>query len=152
MLGKGDAITLDFGASYSGYCSDITRTVFIGEPGDEQKKVYQIVLEAQQKALDGAFSGLTGSEIDSIAREHIKNAGYGEYFGHGLGHGLGLEVHEEPRFSPRYSKVITDGMVVTVEPGIYLPGRFGVRIEDDIVVKGHKPFILTKAPKNLIML
>ena len=114
--------------------------------------VYNIVLEAQEKAIAGAFSGMTGREIDDLAREHIKGAGYGDFFGHGLGHGLGLEVHEEPRFSPSYPGVIEDKMIVTVEPGIYLPGKFGVRIEDDIVINGREPIILTKAPKNPIML
>lgn len=151
-LQYGDAITLDFGAVFDGYCSDITRTVFLGKPDEEKLKVYNIVLEAQKRALEGAFSGKTGREIDAYAREYISEAGYGGFFGHGLGHGLGLEIHEEPRFSPSYTGVITDGMVVTVEPGIYLPGKFGVRIEDDIVVNGREPIILTTAPKNPIML
>lgn len=151
-LEKGDPVTMDFGAIYKGYCSDMTRTVFLGEPSQEMRKIYGIVLEAQMKALEGAKKGLTGKEIDSIARETIKTAGYGDNFGHGLGHGVGLEIHEEPRLSVTGSVVMEDGMAVTVEPGIYVEGLGGVRIEDLIIICGNKPRILTSSPKELIII
>lgn len=147
---SGDAITFDYGALYKGYCSDITRTVFVGEPDRELKKIYEIVLKAQEEALKGALRGLSGKDIDLIARNIIAEAGYGDYFGHGLGHGVGLEIHEEPRFSPTGNTIMEDGMVVTVEPGIYIEGLGGVRIEDIIVINGSSPIDLTKAPKELI--
>jgi Xaa-Pro aminopeptidase len=148
----GDTITIDFGAVYKGYCSDMTRTVFLGNPGEEMRKVYGIVLDAQKKALENVFEGLTGKEIDGIARDFITKSGYGEYFGHGLGHGVGLEVHEEPRLSPRSDTIMENGMAVTVEPGIYLPGKAGVRIEDLVVINGNKPEILTSSDKALTVL
>jgi len=152
ILKKGDAVTLDYGAVVSGYCSDITRTVFIGKPEEEILKIYGIVLEAQRRAIEGAFCSMRGSEIDSIARDYIKEKGYNEYFGHGLGHGIGLDIHEEPRLSPKSETIIKNGMTVTVEPGVYIPGKYGVRIEDDIVINGQEPIILTKAAKNPIIL
>jgi Xaa-Pro aminopeptidase len=148
----GDVVTLDFGAVYNGYCSDMTRTVFVGEPDEEMKKVYNIVLDAQLCALERVSEGLQGKEIDSVAREYISKAGYGDFFGHGLGHGVGLEVHEGPRLSPRSDTVIENGMTVTVEPGIYLPGKGGVRIEDLVVINGSKPEILTASNKAMTVL
>jgi len=148
----GDAVVLDFGAIYNGYCSDITRTVFLGEPDSELKKIYSIVLESQARALEAARSGLTGKEVDAVARDIIIKAGYGENFGHGLGHGVGLEVHEEPRLSPAGNVRLEDGMVATVEPGVYAKGLGGVRIEDMIVFCGDKPVVLTQAPKEMIIL
>lgn len=151
-LENGDVITLDFGAIYNDYCSDMTRTVFLGKPSIDMKKLYDIVLEAQIKALEGAKTGLTGKEIDSIARNIISNNGYGKNFGHGLGHGVGLEIHEEPRLSPSGSVRMEAGMVVTVEPGIYLQGQGGVRIEDMIVIGADGPQILTKSAKEIIVI
>lgn len=151
-LELGDVVTLDFGAIYNEYCSDMTRTVFLGEPGDEIKRIYKIVLGAQLEALKGAKAGLTGKEIDAVAREIIAKNGYGENFGHGLGHGVGVEIHEEPRFSPSGDVKMEDGMVVTVEPGIYVPGLGGVRIEDMIVIQGDQPIILTESVKDIIVL
>lgn len=149
---SGDAVTLDFGALYNGYCSDITRTVFLGKPDDEMKKIYGIVLEAQMKSLEGVKKGLTGREIDSIARDHIAGSGYGDFFGHGLGHGVGLEIHEEPRLSMTGGLRMKNGMIVTVEPGIYINGLGGVRIEDMVSVRDEKPIVLTGATKEMILI
>lgn len=152
VLEHRDAVTMDFGCIYEDYCSDMTRTVFLGDPGEEMKKVYRIVLEAQLKALEGARRGLKGKEIDSIARKIISENGYGNNFGHGLGHGVGLEVHEEPRLSPAGEIDMEDGMVVTVEPGIYIPNLSGVRIEDMIVIDNGTPKVLTRSPKDMIII
>lgn len=148
----GEVITMDYGALYNGYCSDITRTIFLGEPSPELKKIYNIVLEAQLEALKKAHKGLSGKEIDLVARNVIAEAGYGENFGHGLGHGVGLEIHEEPRFSPTGDKIMENGMVVTVEPGIYVSGIGGVRIEDMIIINDTNPINLTKAKKGIIVI
>ncbi|HEX9060036.1 MAG TPA: M24 family metallopeptidase, partial [Clostridia bacterium] len=148
----GDAVTMDYGAIYGEYCSDMTRTVFLGKPADELLKIYRIVLDAQLKAIEGAIAGVSGKDIDAIARGHIETNGYGNCFGHGLGHGVGLEIHEEPRLSPMGNLIMKDGMVVTVEPGIYVTGLGGVRIEDMIVINGEKPEILTSSTKELIIL
>ncbi|MCX7923274.1 MAG: Xaa-Pro peptidase family protein [Clostridia bacterium] len=152
VINQGDVITLDYGAIYKEYCSDMTRTVFLGDPQPEIKKIYSIVLEAQQKALEGAAAGLTGKEIDFIARDIISKRGYEKNFGHGLGHGVGIEIHEEPRLSMAGSIKMENGMVVTVEPGIYVPGLGGVRIEDMIVINDDKPQILTQSTKDLIVI
>jgi Xaa-Pro aminopeptidase len=149
---NGDVIIMDYGAIYQGYCSDITRTIFLGKPGEKITKIYDIVLKAQKEALNGVHKGLTGREIDSIAREIINNFGYEKNFGHGLGHGVGLEIHEEPRFAPSDENIMENGMVVTVEPGIYVEGYGGVRIEDMIVIRDDQPEILTQASKELIVL
>jgi Xaa-Pro aminopeptidase len=151
-LEQGDAVTLDFGALYKGYCSDITRTVFIGSPDEKLLKIYNIVLEAQLRSLEGAHKGLTGKEVDQIGRDIITKAGYGNNFGHGLGHGVGLEIHEEPRLSPTGNIRLENGMAVTVEPGIYISGLGGVRIEDLVVINDDKPIILTEADKEVIIL
>lgn len=148
----GDTITLDFGALYKEYCSDMTRTVFLGQPSEDIKKIYNIVLEAQLKAIEGAHEGVLGKSVDAIAREHITACGFGNNFGHGLGHGVGLEIHEEPRFSKLGNLVMENGMVVTVEPGIYVNGLGGVRIEDIIVINGKSPSILTKSTKDIVIL
>ncbi len=152
VLEKGDLITLDFGAVYQGYCSDLTRTVMLGEPSPKQREIYEIVKEAQQAAVDGIRPGITGREADAIAREKIAAAGYGDYFGHGTGHGIGLDVHESPTVSPFGEQVLAPGMVVTVEPGIYLPEFGGVRIEDDVVVTENGHEVLTQSSKELIIL
>jgi Xaa-Pro aminopeptidase len=148
----GDAVTMDFGAIYKEYCSDMTRTVFVGQPKDELKKIYDIVLNAQMAGINGAVKGLSGMEIDGIARTIISDAGYGDNFGHSLGHGVGLEIHEEPRLSTQSTVKMLNGMVVTVEPGIYVSGLGGVRIEDMIVINEDKPIVLTKSTKDMIIL
>ncbi len=147
---KGDMITFDFGAKYNGYCTDITRTIAIGEISDEQREIYEIVKEAQQAGVDALKEGANGKALDKIARDIITDKGYGDYFGHGLGHSLGLYVHEEPRLSKISDAVMAAGMVVTVEPGIYLPGKYGVRIEDSCIVAkdGCRP--LSRITKELI--
>ncbi|PGT87637.1 MULTISPECIES: M24 family metallopeptidase [Bacillaceae] len=149
---KGDFVTLDFGAYYKGYCSDITRTFAVGEPSDELKKIYSIVLEAQLRGMSGIKPGLTGKQADALTRDYIKEQGYGEYFGHSTGHGLGMEVHEGPALSFKSDTILEQGMVVTVEPGIYVAGLGGVRIEDDTVITEKGNESLTHSPKDLIIL
>ncbi|MBE5780593.1 MAG: aminopeptidase P family protein [Clostridiales bacterium] len=152
VLQKGDFITMDFGCVYDGYISDMTRTVAIGQPTDEMVKVYNIVLEAQKRALDLIAPGVNCLDVDTAARGYIAEMGYGDYFGHGLGHSFGLEVHEEPRFSPQCREDLVPGICISVEPGIYLPGKFGVRIEDTVCVTEDGYMNFTKAPKELIIL
>ncbi|MHC5227014.1 M24 family metallopeptidase [Enterococcus sp. LJL99] len=152
IIEKGDMITLDFGCYYDGYVSDMTRTFAIGEPSDKLKEIYQIVLEAQLKVIDEAKPGLTGIQLDAIARDHIASYGYGEAFGHSTGHGIGLEIHEGPNVSFRADKQFVTGNVITDEPGIYLPGIGGVRIEDDLLITDNGNRVLTQAPKELIIL
>ncbi|MBS2969601.1 aminopeptidase P family protein [Metabacillus sp. KIGAM252] len=148
----GDFVTLDFGAYYKGYCSDITRTFAVGEPSDKLKEIYSVVLEAQLRGMNGIKAGITGKEADALTRDYIAEKGYGEYFGHSTGHGLGMEVHEGPALSSRSETVLESGMVVTVEPGIYIAGLGGVRIEDDTVVTENGNEALTSSPKELIIL
>lgn len=148
----GDSITIDFGAYYQHYCSDMTRTVFLGQPKNNLIKIYQIVLEAQKKSSEGAAAGLLGKEIDFIARDIISKNGFERNFGHGLGHSVGLEIHENPRFSPSGNMKIENGMVITVEPGIYVNGLGGVRIEDIILINDDKPITLTQSTKEMIIL
>ncbi|HZG60474.1 MAG TPA: Xaa-Pro peptidase family protein [Anoxybacillus sp.] len=152
VIEKGEFVTLDFGAYYKGYCSDITRTIAVGEVSDELKKIYEIVLEAQLRGMAGIKPGMTGREADALTRDYITEQGYGEYFGHSTGHGLGMEVHEGPALSVRSDTVLEPGMVVTVEPGIYIAGLGGVRIEDDTVVTKDGNQSLTHSPKDLIIL
>ncbi len=152
VLQSGDFVTMDFGCVYQGYCSDMTRTVAIGTPTDEMKKVYQIVLDANLRAMEQIEAGKRCNEIDAVARDYIREQGYGEYFGHGLGHGVGLDIHEEPRFSPKCDVITQENMVITDEPGIYLPGQFGVRIEDLVVVKENGYQKLSQSEKKLIIL
>jgi len=152
VIGKNEFVTLDFGAYYKGYCSDLTRTVVVGKASDKHKEIYSIVREAQQYALDHLRPGMTGKEGDALTRDIITRYGYGEYFGHSTGHGIGLEIHESPRLSTGGDDVLTPGMVVTVEPGIYLPGFGGVRIEDDVVMTDRGIRVLTSSPKELIEL
>ncbi|MBE6818455.1 MAG: M24 family metallopeptidase [Ruminococcaceae bacterium] len=149
---QGDFITMDFGAVVDFYHSDMTRTVALGEPTGEMLQVYNTVLFAQNAAIAAAKEGVKCVEIDAVARHIIESAGYGDYFGHGLGHGVGVEIHEEPCFNTRSEDVFSAGDVVTVEPGIYLPGRFGVRIEDMIYHDGQKVVNLTESEKKLIVL
>lgn len=148
----GEFVLMDFGAVYKGYHSDMTRTVCVGKPSEEMEKVYNIVLEAQNTAINAAHGGMTGSELDNIARSIIEDAGYGDYFGHSLGHGVGLEIHEKPNASPNYIHELNTGAVVTVEPGIYIEGKFGVRIEDFVILNENNCENMTKFPKNLISL
>lgn len=148
----GDFITMDFGANVDGYCTDMTRTVAVGHVSDEQKKVYDTVLKAQLAACDAAKAGMRGCEVDKIARDIIAQAGYGQYFGHGLGHAVGIEIHENPRYSPTCDTVVQAGMVMTIEPGIYLPGQFGVRIEDTVFVGENSVEPIAKSDKSLIIL
>jgi Xaa-Pro aminopeptidase len=149
---KGDPIVLDFGAFLDDYCSDMTRTVFLGEPVQEMKTIYNIVKEAQMNAAKGIIKGLVVKEGDALARRMIENKGYGDQFGHGLGHGVGLEIHEGPTLSYRGNTVLENGMVVTVEPGIYVPNLGGVRIEDIVVIQDQTPQILTSSTKEMVIL
>ena len=151
VIQEGDFITMDFGAQYMGYCSDMTRTVAVGYVTDEMEKVYHIVAQAQLAGLAISKAGVIGQEVDAAARKVITDAGYGPYFGHGYGHGVGLEIHENPSPAGRNEHPIPAGAVCSAEPGIYLPGKFGVRIEDVIIFRedGHEN--ITASPKNLII-
>jgi len=149
---KGDTVVLDFGVIYLNYCSDMTRTIFIGEPKKELVKIYDIVKRAQQAALDGIASGMSGYDADKIARDIIAENGYKEAFGHSLGHGVGIEIHEEPRLSEKSEDILKDGMVFSVEPGIYVEGLGGVRIEDMVVLVDGKIRNFTTSPKDMIIL
>jgi len=148
-IGRGELVVFDMGAKLDGYCSDGTRTFATGEPGPEASEVYEVVRQAQQEALEAIRAGIRGEDVDTAARVVIDDAGYGEHFGHALGHGVGLEVHEGPRLSQRSDDVLTPGEVVTVEPGIYLPGSLGVRIEDFVVVEEDGLRNLSSLPKDL---
>ncbi|MGB7606088.1 MAG: Xaa-Pro peptidase family protein [Lutisporaceae bacterium] len=152
VINNGEFLTLDFGCVYNGYCSDMTRTVFVGKADDKQKKIYNIVLEAEKAALEQYKPGMLGKEVDKVARDIISAEGYGDNFGHGLGHGVGLAVHEEPRVSPLGEKKLEAGMVVTDEPGIYISEYGGVRIEDLILITEDGCRVLSKSPKHLIEL
>lgn len=152
IVRRGDFILMDFGAVFNGYHSDMTRTVCVGEPSSEMREIYDIVLESQKLALDKARSGITGEELDSIARSFIEKHGYGQFFGHSLGHGVGLEIHEFPNVSQRNKNLLPVGSVVTIEPGIYLEGKFGVRIEDFVVLDENGCENMTNFPKDLICL
>ncbi|MEG1503554.1 MAG: aminopeptidase P family protein [Enterococcus sp.] len=152
VIEQGDMVTLDFGCVYQGYVSDITRTFAIGDPGQELKDIYQIVLGAQQKVIDAAKAGVTGAQLDAIARDFITQAGYGEAFGHSTGHGIGMEIHEGPNISRSNEDELMIGNVITDEPGIYIAGLGGVRIEDDLLILAEGNRILTQSPKELIIL
>ncbi len=152
VLQQGDLVTLDFGGILKGYCSDITRTLCLGKAGDRQKEIYRLVREGQERGLKAVKAGVTGEEADKVVRDFFGEAGYGEYFGHGLGHGVGMEVHEAPRLAPAAADGLEPGMVVTVEPGIYIPDFGGVRIEDMVLVTGEGCRVLTKSSKDLIEL
>ena len=152
VIREGDFITMDFGASYMGYCSDMTRTVAVGFATEEMKKVYNTVLEAQLTAISISKAGIPGKEIDGAARKVITDAGYGEYFGHGYGHSLGLEIHESPSPSGRNEAPMEVNNICSAEPGIYLPGKFGVRIEDVVIFREDGCENITHSPKELIIL
>ncbi len=149
-LEVGDFITMDFGCQYKGYCADMTRTVVLGKANEKQKEIYNIVLKAQLAALDAIKAGIPGKAVDKVARDIIADAGYGDYFGHGLGHSVGLFIHEGPRLSPAEDTILQPNMTETVEPGIYLPGFGGVRIEDMVVVTEDGYRNLAHSPKELI--
>ncbi|UFT97744.1 Xaa-Pro peptidase family protein [Radiobacillus kanasensis] len=149
---SGELVTLDFGALYKGYCSDITRTVAVGSIHDKLKEIYHIVLEAQIKGMEGIKAGISGKQADALTRDYIEEKGYGSYFGHSTGHGIGLDVHEGPGLSFRFEQALEPGMVVTVEPGIYVADVGGCRIEDDTVVTKDGNEVLTHSPKQLITL
>lgn len=149
---EGDFLTLDIGCVYRGYCSDMTRTVAIGYATDEMKKIYDIVLEAQLAGLEMVKAGVKCFDVDKASRDVIEEAGYGEFYIHGTGHGVGTEVHEPPTLNARSSEVLKENQAVTVEPGIYLPDKFGVRIEDLVIVTEFGYANLTHSPKELIIL
>lgn len=149
-LEKGDFLTLDFGCTVNGYCSDMTRTVVIGGADSRQREIYDVVLRAQMAALDGIRPGMTGCEVDELARSVIRDAGYGDCFGHSLGHSVGLQIHETPCFAPKSTDEICPGMVITVEPGIYVEGFGGVRIEDVVIITEDGCRNITHSPKQLI--
>lgn len=149
---EGELVTLDYGAYFEGYCSDITRTFAVGEISKELQDIYETVEAAQAYGVEGIKAGMTGKEADAIPRTYINEKGYGDCFGHATGHGLGMEVHEGPSLSPRSNEILKPGMVVTVEPGIYVPNIGGCRIEDDILITNNGNVCLTKSPKHLIHL
>ena len=152
VIQEGDFLTMDFGVMYQGYCSDTTRTVAFGYATEEMRKVYNVVLKAQCEALAATRAGVTGKYVDGVARQVITEAGYGDYFGHSYGHGVGLEIHEGPNMNMRNESPLPAGAVCSAEPGIYLPGKFGVRIEDVLHLTADGAEILTRSPKNLIIL
>lgn len=151
-LEKGDFVTMDFGCKYQGYCSDMTRTIVLGKANEKQKEIYQVVLDAQLSSLAALKAGLRGCDVDKVARDIIANAGYGDCFGHGLGHSVGLFIHEEPRLSRLCTDILLPNMIQTVEPGIYVAGFGGVRIEDMVVVTEDGCRNLAVSPKELIEL
>lgn len=151
-IAAGDFVTMDFGCLKNGYCSDMTRTVAVGSATDEMKNVYATVLAAQKAGIAAARPGATGAQIHGAAAKVIADAGYGEFFGHGFGHGVGLDIHEQPNASPANERPMPEGAVISAEPGIYLPGRFGVRIEDVLYLTGDGCEDITRAPKDLLIL
>ena len=152
-VGMNELVTTDFGAYYNGYVSDMTRTFFVGnEISDKQKEIYDIVLEANKMAIKQVKAGMKCSDLDKIARDYIASKGYGDNFGHGLGHGIGLEIHEAPTVSPMGDIILEENMLITIEPGIYIDGFSGVRIEDDVIVKKDGCVVLNKSNKELIMI
>ena len=148
----GDFVTMDFGCIYQGYCSDMTRTVAVGRVTEEMEKVYNVVLQAQLAGIAAAKAGATGHDVDAAARKVIEDAGYGPYFGHSFGHSVGVEIHESPNATPANNKPLPLGAAVSAEPGIYLPGRFGVRIEDVVVLQEGGCQDITLAKKDLLIL
>ncbi len=151
-IGRNEFVTLDFGAIADGYMSDLTRTVFVGKPDERQREIYETVLAANLAAIGGLRPGMDGRRGDALGREIIESRGYGDYFGHGLGHGIGLEIHEPLRLSRQSDSVLEPGNVLTVEPGVYIPGYGGVRIEDDVLMTADGAETLTSSPKQLIVL
>ena len=152
VISSGDFVTMDFGCVLRGYCSDMTRTVAVGSVTDEMKNVYDTVLRAQKAGIAAAKPSATGAEVHNAGAKVIADAGYGEYFGHSFGHGVGLDIHELPNASPKNEMPLGEGAVISAEPGIYIPGKFGVRIEDVLYLTGDGNVDITKAPKDLIVL
>ena len=152
VIQAGDFLTMDFGCLKNGYCSDMTRTVAVGYATEEMRSVYDVVLRAQLAGIDAARAGIQGKVIDAAARKVITDAGYGEYFGHGFGHSLGLDIHERPNANPAGEAIMPEGSVCSAEPGIYIPGRFGVRIEDVMILRENGAEVITRSPKELIIL
>ena len=152
IIRTGELVTLDFGCRCKGYHSDLTRTIAVGKPSSKARKLYAAVLQAQERAIEAARAGMTGSELDAVSRRSLRRAKLANYFTHSLGHGLGLQVHEMPRLSRLSSDVLLAGTVVTIEPGVYLPGFGGVRIEDDVVIHEGHCEVLNSSPKDLIVL
>lgn len=148
VIQAGDFVTMDFGSLKNGYCSDMTRTVAVGYATEEMRNVYDVVLKAQLAGIAAARAGIPGKDIDAAARKVIADAGYGPYFGHGFGHSLGLDIHEAPNLNPGGEVLMPAGAVTSAEPGIYLPGRFGVRIEDVMVLREDGAEVITRAPKR----
>ena len=151
QIKAGELVTIDFGAQLHGYHSDETVTVAVGPPDSRQQQVYDVVLAAHDLAIAAVRPGISCRELDAVARNYIDEQGFGQYFGHGLGHGVGLEIHEKPTLSPRSDAVLTEGMVVTIEPGIYIPGWGGVRIEDMVAVSADGCTVLSQVPKRLMV-
>ena len=151
VIQAGDFVTMDFGASYMGYCSDMTRTVAVGFATEEMKEVYEVVLKAQETAIAATKAGIPGKDIDAVARQVIADAGYGKYFGHGYGHSLGLEIHENPGVNTSNTEPLPVNAICSAEPGIYLPGKFGVRIEDVTIIREDGCEDITASPKHLII-
>ena len=151
-LAEGEFLTMDFGCIKNGYCSDMTRTVAIGHVTEEMERVYETVLSAQLAGIAAARAGVTGAAVDGAARKVIDDAGYGAYFTHSFGHGVGVEIHEQPTASPGYDQPLPAGAVISAEPGIYLPGKFGVRIEDVVILREGGCENITMAPKKLLVL
>lgn len=151
QIQSGELVTIDFGAVLNGYHSDETVTIGVGKLDQRQQQIYALVLEAHDRAIAAVRPGISCKELDAVARNYICDQGFGDFFGHGLGHGVGLEIHEQPALSPRSKAVLDEGMVVTIEPGIYIPGWGGVRIEDTVAVTGNGCRLLTGVPKNLIV-
>ena len=152
VIQPGDFITMDFGALYQGYCSDMTRTIAVGYATEEMEKVYNTVLQAQLAGIAAAKAGVLGKTVDNTARQIIEDAGYGQYFGHGFGHSVGLEIHERPNCGRFSEEVMVENAVASAEPGIYIPGKFGVRIEDVLIYKAEGTENITHSPKNLIII
>jgi len=148
----GDFVTLDFGCIYKSYCSDMTRTVMVGKPTAKHKEIYDLVYKAQQAAIDACRANMSGTALDKVARDIIKDAGYGDYFGHGLGHGLGIEVHAHPRATFVLDHQLLAGQVLTIEPGVYVPGFGGVRIEDDVLITEDGCIDLTGSTREMIFI
>ena len=145
-------VTIDFGCYYKGYVSDMTRTFAVGDPGEQLKEIYEIVYQANKKVAEVAKAGMTGAELDAVARDYITEHGYGESFGHTTGHGIGLEIHEGPAISFRNEEALVENNVITNEPGIYIPGLGGVRIEDDLVITKDGNYNLMSSPKELTII
>ena len=148
---NGELVTLDFGCTVKGYASDLTRTIAVGRVSRKSREVYEVVLNAQEEAIRAARPGILARELDAVARKAISAAGYGKYFSHSLGHGLGIHIHEHPRISALSNELLQSGSVVTIEPGVYIPGFGGIRIEDDVVLLKKGCRVLTAAPKELMI-